>query len=84
MQPLANIRPCMEAMVRQAQRTICQAVEELDGQAFCEDVWHRDEGGGGISRVLQNGKVFEKAGVNVAVCNGTLSAEVSACRDGPA
>jgi coproporphyrinogen III oxidase len=83
MQPLANIRACMEAMVRQAQRTICQAIEELDGQVFREDVWHRAEGGGGISRVLQNGTVFEKAGVNVAVVNGPLSADAARAAMGP-
>jgi len=72
-----SIHVRMEAMVRQAQDTICKAVEELDGQSFCEDVWHRADGGGGISRVIQNGTVFEKAGVNVAVVHGTLSAEAA-------
>lgn len=77
MQQLESIRIRMEAMVRQAQDTICKAVEELDGQPFCTDVWQRAAGGGGISRVMQNGTVFEKAGVNVATVYGTLSPEAA-------
>jgi coproporphyrinogen III oxidase len=67
----------MEAMARQAQDTICKAVEELDGQTFGTDMWQRAAGGGGISRVMQNGKVFEKAGVNVAMVHGTLAPEAA-------
>ena len=37
------------------------------------DRWCRDEGGGGISVVLQEGEVFEKAGMNISVVYGTLS-----------
>ena len=83
MQQLESIRMRMEAMVRQAQDTICKAVEELDGQAFCEDVWQRAAGGGGISRVMQHGKVFEKAVLNVAMVYGTLTAEAARARSGP-
>lgn len=47
------------------QDTICHALETLDtGANFREDLWQREEGGGGRTRVLQNGKVFEQAGVN--------------------
>ncbi len=47
------------------QDTICQTLEhEDDGGEFREDRWTRPEGGGGRSRVLENGAVFEKAGVN--------------------
>ncbi len=47
------------------QDTICSGLEELDGGAgFVEDSWQRPEGGGGRSRVLADGKVFEKGGVN--------------------
>jgi coproporphyrinogen III oxidase len=77
MQELAHIRAGMAAMVRQAQDTICKAVAELDGQTFSEDEWQRAEGGGGSSRVLQHGTVFEKAGVNIATVHGTLSAEAA-------
>ncbi|MCK5880807.1 MAG: coproporphyrinogen III oxidase, partial [Sinobacterium sp.] len=47
------------------QKNICQALAEADGQAsFDTDSWDREEGGGGISRVIRDGAVFEKGGVN--------------------
>lgn len=60
-------------MIRDAQNSICAAIEELDGKGkFHEDCWTRPGGGGGISRVLTNGNVFEKAGVNVSVVYGVM------------
>lgn len=59
---------------RQLQDEICGALETLDGQQpFREDVWERTEngGGGGRSRVMTEGAVFEKAGVNVSAVTGT-------------
>jgi hypothetical protein len=47
-------------------------VTELDGKSFHEDAWTRPDGGGGISRVLQDGNVWEKAGVNVSVVYGSM------------
>ena len=47
------------------QDQICTSLEREDGGAlFAEDAWDREEGGGGRTRVLTNGKVFEQAGVN--------------------
>lgn len=46
------------------------------GWQFQEDAWVRPNGGGGISRVLAGGKVFEKAGVNLSVVYGTMPQEV--------
>lgn len=47
------------------QDTICSALENEDGGAsFIEDAWQREAGGGGRSRVLRDGTVFEQAGVN--------------------
>ena len=47
------------------QDTICSELEKADGSgAFIEDAWQRPEGGGGRSRVMSNGNVFEQAGVN--------------------
>jgi coproporphyrinogen III oxidase len=46
------------------QDVICAALEKEDGQTFLEDTWQRTEGGGGRTRVLENGRVFERAGVN--------------------
>jgi coproporphyrinogen III oxidase len=48
------------------QQTICDSLSAIDGQSFVEDVWERDEGGGGASRVLTEGNVIEKGGVNVS------------------
>jgi coproporphyrinogen III oxidase len=46
------------------QDRICQGLEELDGASFREDLWSRDGGGGGRTRIMEDGQVFEKAGVN--------------------
>lgn len=63
----------MEAFVRHLQNEIVTELERVDGTPFQRDSWTRPEGGGGTSCVLQNGKVFEKAGVNVSVVHGELS-----------
>lgn len=58
------------------QDTICRRLEELDGRAyFTSDEWQRAEGkgGGGITRVMQNGNVFEKGGVNTSVVYGHVT-----------
>ena len=57
------------------QERICKGLEEIDGGSrFKEDNWERAEnGGGGKSRVIQNGKVFEKGGVNTSVVYGSVS-----------
>lgn len=55
------------------QDTIVAALELADGKAtFKEDLWKRPEGGGGRTRVLENGGVFEKGGVNISGVHGTL------------
>jgi len=47
------------------QDSICQSLAaEDDSKAFNEDAWQRDGGGGGRSRVMEDGEVFEKAGIN--------------------
>jgi coproporphyrinogen III oxidase len=54
------------------QDRICQAIEQTDGQArFQEDFWTRPDGGGGRSRVLRNGGVFEQAGVGFSHVHGS-------------
>lgn len=72
----------MTDLARRTQDSICRAVEEIDDVPFREDTWTRAEGGGGWSRVLQNGSVFEKAGVNVSVVHGTLSLEAARAMSG--
>ena len=52
-------------------------LQKIDGTTYREDTWERDEGGGGMSRVFSDGKVFEKAGVNVSVVYGTLSPQAA-------
>lgn len=55
------------------QDRITQALEACDGQAkFQEDIWERNGGGGGRSRVIQNGKIIEKGGVNFSAVHGHL------------
>lgn len=54
-----------ESFLRELQDRICAAVEQADGGArFVEDAWTRAAGGGGRTRVLRDGAVFEQAGVN--------------------
>ena len=62
----------MEALIKEKQREIVSVLETLDGTKFRVDTWSRPAGGDGISCVLQDGKVFEKAGVNVSTVYGTL------------
>eukprot|EP00127_Corallochytrium_limacisporum_P006522 Clim_evm53s229 gene=Clim_evmTU53s229 len=67
-----NYRARMEDFIMQLQADICTAIAEVDGKPFVADRWERESGGGGVSCVLQEGNVFEKAGVNVSVVHGTL------------
>ena len=54
------------------QDSICATLEKEDGsEAFREDAWERSSGGGGRSRVLEGGAVFEKAGINFSDVHGS-------------
>lgn len=56
------------------QDTICNALELSDGNAtFREDIWERPEGGGGKTRIISNGAVFEKGGVNTSIVHGKVN-----------
>lgn len=60
--------------IHDLQDRICLALEEADGNAkFIEDAWERPEGGGGKTRVISNGNVFEKGGVNTSVVYGEVT-----------
>jgi len=60
--------------IHQLQDNICAALESADGAAkFVEDKWERPEGGGGKTRVISNGSVFEKGGVNTSVVEGKIN-----------
>jgi len=69
------MRSRFEKVIRDAQDSICAAISEIDGTPFHQDAWTRPGGGGGITRVLQGGKVWEKAGVNVSVVYGSMPYE---------
>jgi coproporphyrinogen III oxidase len=58
------------------QEQICTALGRADGHDFGRDEWARPEGGGGISRVLAEGAVFEKAAVLFSAIRGTRLPEV--------
>ncbi|MDX2020516.1 MAG: oxygen-dependent coproporphyrinogen oxidase [Deltaproteobacteria bacterium] len=64
------------------QDRICDALAEIEGASFREDTWQRDGGGGGRSRVLTGGKVFEKAGVNFSDVHGELRPDFSGALPG--
>ncbi|QFU74177.1 oxygen-dependent coproporphyrinogen oxidase [Halioglobus maricola] len=72
----------VKAYLLSLQESICVALAEEDGAAeFIVDEWERPEGGGGRSRVLADGAVFEKAGVNFShVMGAQLPASASASR----
>ncbi len=58
---------------KQIQQKITDALEQLDGGArFVEENWQRDGGGGGRTRVIQHGAIFEKGGVNFSEVHGKL------------
>lgn len=62
----------MQQFIEEQQVNIVRELEAVDGGRFRKDTWQRSEGGGGTSCVLQDGRVFEKAGVNTSVVYGTL------------
>jgi coproporphyrinogen III oxidase len=64
------------AYFRDLQDRICRGLEALDGPGrFGEDLWDRPGGGGGRTRVLADGALFEKAGVNYSEVFGEMSEE---------
>jgi len=69
-----NVKEDWIKFIHQLQNDICQALEEADGKAkFVEDAWERPEGGGGKTRVISNGNVFEKGGVNTSIVFGDVT-----------
>ena len=69
-----NIKDQWINIIISLQNEICEAIETSDGKAcFKEDIWVRPEGGGGITRVISNGDVFEKGGVNSSTVYGEVN-----------
>lgn len=79
-----SIKKRASALFTEVQRHICQALEEIDGKAqFKSDEWQRTDhlggpGGGGVTRILAGGKVFEKAGVNFSEVYGHMAPDFAA------
>ena len=74
--PSDSLRFRAVAYLRDLQDRVCADLERLDGTGrFREDAWTREGGGGGRSRVLADGGVFEKAGVNFSDVHGEFSEE---------
>lgn len=68
-----TIKKQFSQYIKTLQNTLTSALEKTDGKAvFTEDIWKREEGGGGITRVIENGAVFEKGGVNTSEVYGKL------------
>src|SRR5262245_41816615 len=67
-----------QSYFKELQDHITAAVEDLDGTRFREDSWSRQGGGGGRTRVLEEGNVFEKAGVNFSSVHGKLPEDFAA------
>jgi coproporphyrinogen III oxidase len=72
--PPSGVRGLFISFIHQLQDDICAALEQADGSAkFVEDKWERPEGGGGKTRVISNGNVIEKGGVNTSVVHGEVT-----------
>jgi coproporphyrinogen III oxidase len=73
--------PAVKEFLLGLQRDIVGRLAALDGKAFRRDEWTRPEGGGGITQVLDEGGVFERAGVNFShVLGASLPPSASAAR----
>jgi coproporphyrinogen III oxidase len=69
-----SIKETWISYIHDLQNRICHALEQSDGKAkFVEDEWQRPEGGGGKTRVIANGNVFEKGGVNTSLVYGDVT-----------
>ncbi|RJG27318.1 oxygen-dependent coproporphyrinogen oxidase [Massilia cavernae] len=60
----------VKAWLIDLQSRVVQALEEVDGKPFLRDAWTRPEGGGGVSRLIEEGNVFERGGVNFSHVTG--------------
>ncbi len=68
-----NMKNQFFTYIQKLQDRITAKLEAVDGKAkFQEDLWDRPEGGGGRTRVIENGNVFEKGGVNISGVHGKL------------
>ncbi|CAN5686751.1 oxygen-dependent coproporphyrinogen oxidase [soil metagenome] len=71
---MENFKDSWISFIHQLQNDICASLEAADGKAvFIEDEWQRAEGGGGKTRVISNGNVIEKGGVNTSIVFGKVT-----------
>ncbi|MFT3979034.1 MAG: oxygen-dependent coproporphyrinogen oxidase [Ferruginibacter sp.] len=71
---MSSIKESWITFIHILQDDICAALEASDGKAkFVEDRWEREGGGGGRTRVISGGNVFEKGGVNTSVVFGKVT-----------
>jgi coproporphyrinogen III oxidase len=76
-----NIEPIKDYLLQLQERITCALVDMDDKLELIEDEWQRPEGGGGRSRVMRNGKIFEQAGINFSHVHGSgLPASATAHR----
>src|SRR5690606_13735885 len=62
---------------KEIQDEISQAIEQLDGKEYVqEEIWEREAGGGGRTRVIQHGDILEKGGVNFSAVHGELPKQI--------
>ena len=70
---MSEIKQTFSAYIKTLQNSICSELEKIDGKEnFRKDSWNRDGGGGGVTRVIEKGEVFEKGGVNISEVHGEL------------
>lgn len=62
----------VKTYLQDLQNRLTTALAEIDGGQFTENIWQREEGGGGYSRILDNGHVFEQAGINFSHVEGKM------------
>ncbi len=67
----------MDNFIRELQSKICKDLEKIDSKNFIEDKWKRVGGGGGITKVISKGTIFEKGGVNFSSVYGILPESIA-------
>src|SRR5258708_19532490 len=71
----------VHAYLLELQNRLVAELERVEGRSFRRDHWQRDEGGGGESRIIEDGGVFERGGVNFSQVHGErLPPSASAAR----
>lgn len=72
-----SIKEDFISFIHKTQDELCAVLEAIDGkETFKEDAWERQAGGGGKTRVIANGNVFEKGGVNTSIVFGALTEQM--------